>query len=87
MTNPEAKNLRRRLDLWVATRVAHDALEAVMELEDRAAYGPALRQLFSAELDAAEDLARQDIDVHLRAAEDPPTALLARNCMFVLPHF
>jgi hypothetical protein len=45
------EQLRDRLDLWVAARAASEALEAVIELEERAAYGPTLRQLFSAELD------------------------------------
>lgn len=67
-----AQELRARLDLWVAARLAGEAIAAVMEIEERSGYAVALRQLFSAELDAAEDLARLGFDVQLRNNEDPP---------------
>jgi hypothetical protein len=75
MCGMQDQDLREHLDRWVAARAAYDALDALMCLEERGAYGLALEQIFAAELDAAEVLARAGFSVQTRGAEDPSAGL------------
>ncbi|MFA5890957.1 MAG: hypothetical protein WDA27_08400 [Actinomycetota bacterium] len=66
---------RQALEIWTHARAAWEHLNTLWPLEQREAYGAAMEQLFSAELDAAELLHRHGIDVQRRGEEDPRTGL------------